>query len=57
MIISLISIGVIIGMIYQIILLDIYVFTEDEFLEKIVITVETCSIILLMLLALKGYIS
>lgn len=57
MIISLISIGVIIGMIYQIILLDIYVFTEDEFLEKIVITLETCSIILLMLLALKGYIS
>ena len=55
--ICLISVGVIIGMIYQAVLLYVYTNTDDEILEKLIISVEACSIFLFVLLALKGYIS
>lgn len=55
--ISMISFGVIIGMIYQAVLLYVYTNTDDEILEKLILAVEACSIMLFVLLALKGYVS
>lgn len=54
---SILCAGIIIGMIYQLILLYIYINTDDEVLEKAIQMVEACSVMLLMLLALKGYVS
>lgn len=50
-------VGIIIGMLYQIILLYIFVNTDDEVLEKAIIALEACSIMFCILLALKGYVS
>ena len=49
--------GVIIGMIYQTVLLYVLSNTDDEVLEKIIIFIEACSVMVFMLLALKGYVS
>ena len=55
--ISMISFGMIIGMIYQTVLLYVLASTDDEVLEKIVVCIEACSIMAFILLALKGYVS
>lgn len=49
--------GVLIGMIYQTILLYALSNTDDEALEKIIVFIEACSVMVFMLLALKGYVS
>lgn len=55
--ISMVSVGVIIGMLYQTVLLYVYTNTDDEVLEKLIISVEACSVMLFILIALKGYVS
>ena len=50
-------VGMIMGMIYQIILIYILINTDDEILEKAIIALEACSVMLFALLALKGYVS
>ena len=55
--ISMISVGVVIGMIYQLVLLYVYTNTDDEVLEHFILCIEACSVVLFTLLALKGYIS
>lgn len=55
--ISLISVGIIIGMVYQAVLLFVLADTDYEVVEKIVVFIEACSVMVFMLLALKGYVS
>lgn len=49
-------VGMIMGMIYQLILAYLLIYTDDEIIEKALISLETCSIILFLLLALREYI-
>lgn len=54
--ISILCVGLIFGMLYQAILLYVLVNTDDEILEKIIISIEACSVMIFILLALKGYV-
>ena len=55
--ISMITFGMLIGMIYQTVFLYVLAGTDDEVLEKIVLCIEVCSVMAFVLLALKGYVS
>lgn len=54
---SVVCAGIIIGMIYQAVLLYIFDDTDDEILEKIIIGIEAFSVVLFFMIALKGAIS
>ena len=55
--ISMVSVGIIIGMLYQALLLYMTASTDDEILMKIIVSINAISFILFMLIALKGYVS
>lgn len=49
-------IGLIIGMIYQLLLIYLLVDTDDDIMQFALISLETCSIMLFLILALREYI-
>lgn len=50
-------VGILLGMIYQAVLMYALADTDDEILEKIIISIDAISFILFMLIALKGCVS
>lgn len=44
-------------MLFQAVMLYLACTADDEFVEKIIVAINTISLVLFMLLALKGYIS